>query len=223
MDKQQHFLPVGEAYDRWAPVYDAYDNPMVFMATQIVDRFSENASGLRVLEFGCGTGRNLAALSAQGAIVTGCDLSAGMLDVARLRTPDAELLLHDMTQTLPFADRRFDVSLFSLSLEHVQDLLAPLGEAKRVTKPGGRILIIEIHPFLSLSGSAAHFDEGDIEVRMPTFPHQFADYLSALAEVGLAVAECREWRPADVGNPVALESHKRGPEIPLTVELVLKV
>jgi malonyl-CoA O-methyltransferase len=124
-----------------------------------------------------------------------------------------------MRQRIPhIADGSIDLVLFCLSLEHVEELQAPIDEALRIVRPrGGRIAIVEIHPFLSFSGVAAHFDDGDDEVRMPAFPHPFAAYLNAFAARNLRVT-CREWRPRDIGNPPQLQGLKRGPDFPLSVE-----
>lgn len=219
------FLPVADAYDRWSSFYDAYDNPMVFMASEIVRRsLVPHVAGKDVFEFGCGTGRNLAMLEAAGAkSLTGCDLSEGMLSVARSKSPNLRLFQHDMSQQ-PVSNippRSMDLVLFSLTLEHVEDLAGPLLQARQMLRPTGRVAIIEIHPFLSLTGLAAHFDEGDDEVRMPAFPHQFQDYLNVLSIAGLRVEACREWRPVDVGNPPHLQGLKRGPQFPLTLQFLL--
>ena len=222
MSPQPLFLPVAEAYNRWSPFYDAYDNPMVFMAAEIVNRTLADITSLSVFEFGCGTGRNLAALAARGATPTaGCDLSEGMLTIARTRLPHARLFHHDMANPLPIPNDAFHRTLFSLTLEHLADLRAPLSEARRITKPDGRIHLIEIHPFYSLAGAAAHFDHQGQEVRMPTYPHQFENYLQTFHELGLSVTACREWKPADIGNPPQLQNLKRGPTTPLTLEFTL--
>lgn len=219
------FLSVAEAYDRWSSFYDAYDNPMVFMASEIVRRsLAPIVAGRDVFEFGCGTGRNLAALEAASASsMTGCDLSEGMLHAARAKSPNLRLFRHDMSKSPApgIADDSADLVLFSLTLEHLESLDAPLAEARRIVRPSGRVAVIEIHPFLSLSGLAAHFDDGDEEVRMPAFAHQFQDYLPAFRRAGLRVDACREWRPADAGNPPPLQGLKRGPLFPLTLEFQL--
>ena len=223
MEKSQILLPVAEAYDRWSAFYDSYDNPMVFMASRIVDQAMPAIAGQSIFEFGCGTGRNLAAFSANGAgAVGGCDLSEGMLNIAKARLPAAALFRHDMAQPAPLPDGAFDRTLFSLTLEHLPDLVPPLREARRITRPDGTIHIIEIHPFYSLTGVAAHFDHEATEVRMPTFPHQFEAYLNAFAGLGLHTVSCREWRPDDVGNPAPLQRLKRGPTTPMAVEFLLR-
>lgn len=214
------FLSVPDAYDRWARLYDTYDNPMVAAATRVLAGFG--APGESVYEFGCGTGRNLAALLQLGAShAAGCDLSAGMLEHARRRDPPLRLFQQDMAAPAPLPDASVDFALFSLTLEHVELLTPPLREARRLLNPNGRVLILEIHPFLSLTGVAAHFKDGDDEIHMPTYPHQFAAYCAAFTDAGLAIAHCREWRPCDFAPALTQKTFKRGADTPLLVEFQL--
>lgn len=216
-------LPVAEAYDRWAGHYDAQDNPMVFAASRVVETLGPRAAGADVVEFGCGTGRNLEALRRLGArSLTGCDISPGMLEKAAARDPSFRLVLQDAGARLPLPDASADLVLFSLVLEHVADLVPPLAEARRLLRPGGRAAVVEIHPFVSMAGVAAHFRDGDAVVEMPTVPHRFADWLTAIAAAGLHAAGCREWRPRDFAGPVPERALKRGPDTPLVVEFALE-
>jgi malonyl-CoA O-methyltransferase len=221
MAKTLH-LSVAEAYDRWAASYDGYDNPMVFGATRIVAELASASAARRIFEFGCGTGRNLQAFAeAGGAEFAGCDLSAAMLAAAEKRCPGALLFLQDMATPIPLPDGWADRVLFSLTLEHVEDVVAPLREARRLLRPGGRIDIVEIHPHLALDGVGAHFEEGGQVVTMPTVPHTFASYLNAFSEAGLHVCNCREWRPADFGSDLPAKVVKRGQARPLLVQFSL--
>lgn len=222
MPEASIFLSVDEAYDRWSSFYDSYDNPMVFAAGQIVSKLAEHTAGQDVIEFGCGTGRNLERLSQRGAAkAIGCDLSPGMLQKARVRDPNFVLFQQDMMQPMPLPDGSADLILFSLTLEHIGDLVPPLQEARRLLRSAGRIAVIEIHPFLSLGNVAAHFKDGEMVVQMPTFPHGFSDYINAIAEAGLSITGCREWRPRDFQGPVPNKVLKRGPDFPLLVEFSL--
>jgi malonyl-CoA O-methyltransferase len=215
------FLPVREAYDRWSAFYDTYDNPMVFLAGQAITAgLAGDVAGKSVFEFGCGTGRNLAVLrEAGGSTVQGCDLSEGMLAIARQRGFD--VFAHDMSEPLDAAGP-YDIVLFSLTLEHMQHVGVPLREACRILAQDGLVKIYEIHPYLSLSGVAAHFQDGSEEVRMPAYPHQFSTYLNAFSEAGLRVTDCREWRPRDAAVPLPLKASKRGPDFPMLVEFSLR-
>lgn len=216
-------LTVAEAYDRWSDAYDDYPNSLVFSATQVVAGLTLGVAGQDVVEFGCGTGRNLEILKQGGAAsLTGLDLSPGMLAKAAERNLGATLIEHDMTWPAPLPDACADLVLFSLTLEHIAAPAAPLREARRLMRPGGRITVVEIHPFLSLGGLAAHFILDGEQVEMPTWPHSFADHLNAFAQAGLVVAGCKEWRPRDLGPDTPERVFKRGADTPLVVEFSLK-
>lgn len=218
------FLPLVEAYDRWSEFYDQYDNPMVFGARRVLQRWCEYASGKAVVEIGCGTGRNLQLLKQSGArSVAGSDISAGMLAKAQNLDPELLLFHRDASEPLPIADGQADLVLFSLVLEHCSVLTAPLREAKRLLAPDGKIVLIEIHPFLSFLNVAAHFRDGRTVVTMPTFAHSFSDYLHAATEIGLRVSDSREWRPRDFGEEIPEKVLKRGPDVPLIIEFALQL
>lgn len=222
MTGSSSLLPVRQAYDRWSAVYDVYDNPMVSAAKDVVTGVAPMAQGRHVLELGCGTGRNLVVLSGAGAAsVTGCDLSAGMLAAARAKAPMLSLVSADVAEPLPFADGAADLVLFCLVLEHVAALGPPLREARRMLRPGGRVVIVEIHPDLAAQGVAAHFRDHDEVVHMPTFAHSLKDFAEAAAESGLMVERCRPWRPCDFSTPHP-KMRKRDQNGPFALEMVLE-
>lgn len=84
----------------------------------------------------------------QGAPVTVCDLTFGMLQVGRDRGLDRGIL-HGMNwvcgnaEALPFPDRSFDAYSIAFGLRNVTRIDAALAEARRVLKPGGRFLCLE--------------------------------------------------------------------------------
>lgn len=221
--KTRIFLDVETAYDRWAASYDAHDNPMVYAATAALERRLERFAGQSVAELGCGTGRNLAALTRAGASgVWGCDLSAGMLERAKEAAPDATLVQHDITRALPVETGRFDAALVSLAFEHVETLDRPAAELARIIRPGGFALILEIHPFMTLSGVGAHFPDGEHDIHMPSHPHSFSDWLAAFRHAGLAVIGCTEWRGRDFGPDAPVKLRERYAGTPFLVEWVLR-
>ena len=102
----------------------------------------------RILDVGCGSGPLLAALRDRGAIVTGIDKSAGMLELARRRLgDDADLLVAELGSPLPFPDDTFDDVTASLVLHYLEDWGPALAELRRVLKPGGRLIVSVNHPF----------------------------------------------------------------------------
>ena len=105
-------------------------------------------AGRRILDAGCGSGLLLAALRDGGAIVTGFDKSAGMIELARRRLgDDADLQVADLGSPLPFPDDTFDDVTASLVLHYLKDWRPTLAELRRVLKPGGRLIASVEHPF----------------------------------------------------------------------------
>ena len=104
-------------------------------------------AGLRLGPAVRGSGPLFAALRDRGAIVTGFDSSAGMLELARRRLgDDADLRVADLGSPLPFPDGAFDDVVASLVLHYLEDWAAPLAELRRVIKPGGRLIASVNHP-----------------------------------------------------------------------------
>lgn len=215
-------LEVRSAYELWSETYDTTDNPMTASVGYALATLKD-VSGADVIEFGCGTGRNLEYLCARGAgSLRGLDLSPAMLKLATRRVPSASLLEHDMTVPTPYERQSADLVLFSLTLEHIADLASPLREAARLVRPSGRVLIYELHPFASLHGSAAHFVHDGEVIGMPTHTHLFSDYINASTASGLRLCRSREWFARDFGDAASPEMLKRGPNATLIVELELR-
>jgi len=93
-----------------------------------------------VLEVGCGSGFGLAYLGERAAFAVGGDPTLGLLSEARTHLPDL-LLAQLSAERLPFKDGAFDVVLMLEMIYYVKDLDAALAEARRVLRPGGRLLI----------------------------------------------------------------------------------
>lgn len=96
--------------------------------------------GERVLDVAAGTGVSTRELTRSGAYVVGCDFSLGML---RSGSGTAVPLVAGDALRLPFGDAAFDAVTISFGLRNVVDVDAALAEFRRVTRPGGRLLIAE--------------------------------------------------------------------------------
>jgi SAM-dependent methyltransferase len=139
-------------YDSFAKAYSAENESNLFNAyyeRPEMLRLVGDVSGSRVLDAGCGSGPLTAALRDAGADVTGLDVSAAMVDLARERLgEDADLHVADLGAPLPFADDEFDHVIASLVLHYLEDWSGPLAELHRVLKPGGRLLLSVNHPVI---------------------------------------------------------------------------
>ena len=97
--------------------------------------------GERVLDLGCGAGRFVAALRAEGAYPVGVDLAEGALERARRNVPGADLRLLGADGTIPLDDSSIDVVWCSEVLEHVPDTAGLLSEIRRVLATRGTLLV----------------------------------------------------------------------------------
>jgi ubiquinone/menaquinone biosynthesis C-methylase UbiE len=141
-----------DGYDSIAEAYSAEN------ATSLMNAYYErpamldlvgDVAGLRVLDAGCGSGPLSAALRDRGAVVTGVDASAGMVELARRRLGvGGDVRVADLADPLPFSDGAFDVVTASLVLHYLRDWGPVLGELRRVLVPGGRLVVSVEHPFV---------------------------------------------------------------------------
>lgn len=136
---------VRRLYDRLAGRYDkliAVSEKVLFGDGR---RWVGARAGGDVLEVAVGTGRNFPFYPA-GIRLTGIDLSPAMLEVARRRARelgrDVDLRVAD-AEALPFPDARFDTVVFTLALCTIPDDRRAVAEARRVLRPGGRLVWLE--------------------------------------------------------------------------------
>ena len=99
----------------------------------------QGAGQARILDAGCGSGRNMVELARRGA-VTGIELAAPSLQAARARDV-GRVLPGSLDDPLPFDDGAFDLAVALDVLEHVADDRGALCELARVLVPGGRLLV----------------------------------------------------------------------------------
>lgn len=97
--------------------------------------------GTQYLDAGCGAGMAAEMAAARGAEVSGIDAADALLAIARARVPRADFRQGDLEQ-LPFADGAFDVVTGFNSFQYAGNPGAALADARRVTKPGGSVVVV---------------------------------------------------------------------------------
>ena len=118
-----------------------------------VQRILQAGPGDRVLDLAAGTGTSSVTFAETGADVVACDFSLGMLQAGQARQAKGDPF---QTKTrgrvafaagdalrLPFADRAFDAVTISFGLRNVHGTRDALEEMRRVTRPGGRLVVCE--------------------------------------------------------------------------------
>jgi SAM-dependent methyltransferase len=177
----------------WAELHEHYVNPAYLAAFDAL----EVGHGTRLLDVGCGAGGALRIAADRGAVVTGIDAAPAFVEIVQRRIPGANVVCGEL-QSLPFADDSFDVVTGFNSFQYAADPPAALSEARRVTRPGGRILALVWSP-KEMCELAPHLESlGKLMPRPPAnAPGPFAlcgrDALEEFfATAGLTVAEIRD-------------------------------
>ena len=152
---QEMFNHISSRYDRanrWLSL--GLDQPW----RQTLTHHLPKKQNLSLLDIATGTGDQMIALFDSKTVehAIGIDLSEKMLEIARIKlskTPyshSVEFLLGN-AESLPFKEPQFDVCSISFGLRNMKNPLLALTETYRVTKSGGRCLILEFsmphHPF----------------------------------------------------------------------------
>jgi ubiquinone/menaquinone biosynthesis C-methylase UbiE len=187
-------------YQQLSAGYDAEAGGGLFATDEpiVADYLSGRKPGV-ALDAACGTGRFAEFLSARGHRVIGVDSSPDMLAYARRRVPDGEFRLGELDR-LPLSDDSVDVITCALALEHVPRLEPVLAEFARVLRPGGDLVISDVHHELITRGSVmtVRGPAGELWIAA-TYRHQLGDYLRPALSLGFQVRRCEEPRAAPTG------------------------
>jgi demethylmenaquinone methyltransferase / 2-methoxy-6-polyprenyl-1,4-benzoquinol methylase len=140
---------VSAMFDRVAERYDLLNDVLSLGRDRwwrrVVAAAVRAQPGDRVLDVAAGTGTSSRALAGTGAYCVACDFSLGMLQVGarRRRGPEPVGFVAGDALVLPFRDGTFDAVTISFGLRNVTDTGGALAEMRRVTRPGGRLVICE--------------------------------------------------------------------------------
>jgi ubiquinone/menaquinone biosynthesis C-methylase UbiE len=163
-----------------------------------------------VLDAACGTARHGVRIARRGHRLTGVDRSSDMLARARAKLPQATFLEGEL-EALPLEDAAFDAVVCGLVLVHLRQLEDAMAELARVLRPGGRLIVSDVHPMPILLGWQAQFRTADGSAAfMRLHPHLLSEYIAAAAGAGLSVAACAE--PALTPESVVTPAGEHLPE-----------
>lgn len=148
---------VDELFEAGAPYYETICRIMSLGTGESYRRRAlRNAgleAGMRILDVATGTGlmlRSAAAMSGENGLAVGLDPCVAML--RECQQSCVAPLIRGIGEFLPFADSSFHMLSMGYALRHVADLRALFEEYRRVLKPGGKLLILEMTPRQSAVG-----------------------------------------------------------------------
>jgi demethylmenaquinone methyltransferase/2-methoxy-6-polyprenyl-1,4-benzoquinol methylase len=140
-------------FDRIARIYDPLNSVMTAglhhrWRTRAAD-LAQLAPGARALDVACGTGDlaiELARRVGPGGEVVACDFSEKMLELARAKAADTSTVRFEWANALelPYGDDEFAAATVGFGVRNFSDLERGLSELRRVVRPGGRVVILEM-------------------------------------------------------------------------------
>ena len=182
-----------DGYALWSKTYDAPLRLFFIEQPAMHALFATLDAGI-VLDAACGTGRHSIELARRGHQVIGVDGSQAMLELARAKVPGGDFRHGDLV-ALPVDANAVDAVVCALALVHLPALDGVMAEFARVLRPGGRVIISDVHPFLVTLGWQAQFkSEGGGAGFMRLHSHLLSDYAAAAAAAGLRIRSLQEPR-----------------------------
>ena len=190
---EQRATRVNDLFTAIAPRYDLLNDLQSFgLHRAWKRRLAELARvrpGERALDVCCGTGDIAQALAKCGADVVGLDFSEPMLRIAnekskvqspksKVRTPE---FLRGDAQQIPFADNSFEIVTIGYGLRNLASWETGLRELQRVTKPGGRLLVLDFGKPDNVLWRAAYF--GYLKLFVPILGRLFCGNAAAYAYI----------------------------------------
>jgi ubiquinone/menaquinone biosynthesis C-methylase UbiE len=164
--------------------------------------------GATVLDMGCGAGHASFAAAQHAHVVVAYDIAPQMLATvaaaAKERGLDNIRTQQGAAETLPFDDASFDWVISRMSAHHWHDVPKALAEVRRVLKPGGRVLFIDIagidHPLLDTHIQAVEVLRDASHIR----DYRADEWLAYFTAAGFRATIRERWRlPIEFASWVA--------------------
>ena len=195
MDREEKMNSTQKNYDEWSSQYDLNENPTRDLDRKVTIQTLSNYDFCRVLELGCGTGKNTEWLITQSSHVIGLDFSEGMLVKARnkIKSDKVTFIKSDLNNEWAVNDNSFELVTINLTLEHIKELDPIFTQAFSKLKDNGKLFICELHPKKQLDGSKARFSESGSETVLDVYQHLEKDYIRSAENAGFKLIEKRDW------------------------------
>jgi len=184
-----------DSYNTWAYQYDNNINPTRDLDKIITKQFLSKIDFFKVLELGCGSGKNSEWLISKAEKLVCLDFSKNMLDLARnkIKTDKVTFINTDLNDDWPVNDNSFDLATINLTLEHIEILDHIFNSLFMKLTQGGKCFVCELHPKKQLAGSKAQFEENGIEIVLNVFQHTEQDYIQSAEKEGFKLLTKENW------------------------------
>ncbi len=188
-------MSISKDYNKWANIYDENNNKTRDLDALATKRMLSNYSFKKVLELGCGTGKNTLWLLEHADEIIGLDFSEEMLKKAteKIKNKSVSFLLTDLNDPWPISSNYFDLVTCSLTLEHIASIAEFFKKAYNALQKGGQFFISELHPIKQYLGSKAQFESNVGRIDLEVYPHHLSDYLDTAKHIGFTLVALQEF------------------------------
>jgi len=182
-----------DAYDRWAESYDQVMNKTRDLEQIAAKDSLEKADFEKVIEIGCGTGKNTVWIAEKCKVLLAVDFSEEMMNIARQKIDSShvQFLKADITRAWNF--HKATLITCSLVLEHIQNIEFVFGEVAKTLENEGCFYVCELHPYKQLQASRAKFEHEGQLIQLEYFVHHISDYFTAAQKNGMKCIRLQEW------------------------------
>lgn len=214
-------IAAADGFRLWAADYDAAPNPLLALEARILSERLSLAPGTRFLDAGCGTGRWMTWVQAQGAKAFGIDSCREMLVQAEHKPGlEGRSALADIN-AIPLQDGAFDIAICSFTMAYVPSPATAFREMARVSR---RLIVSDLHPDAVRAGWTRSFRSGDRSFDLRHFNHSAADLDRHAHAAGLkpqwrlqaTFGEPERWIFARAGKEEAFEKSRAVPAVSIT-------
>ena len=192
-------MSISEAYNSWASQYDSNENKTRDLDKIATIKTLSKYDFNKVLELGCGTGKNTKWLIGKAETVVGIDFSKNMLQKAKekITSNKVTFLQADITKKWSFKNESFDLITSSLTLEHIKNLDFIYKEAHQKLKQDGLFFICELHPFKKYIGSKARFETENGTEELEVYTHHISEFMQIAKKNHFNLITLNEWFDED--------------------------
>jgi len=187
---------IKNAYNLWAEQYDTNINKTRDLESVSLRETLQDIDFKNCLEIGCGTGKNTVWLTSKAENIIAVDFSEKMLSVAKgkVQSDKVDFIQSDITQEWNFVNNeKFDLTIFSLILEHVEELEQIFEKLNQVVAAKGYVYISELHPFKQYNGSKAKFETDKGFQTVTCFTHHISDFTRNASKYGFNIVKIEEY------------------------------
>lgn len=189
-------MHIKTAYNIWSEQYDTNKNKTRDLEAISLREILSDMPFNDCLEIGCGTGKNTEWLASHCNHILAIDFSDKMLEKAKTKVlaTNVHFIQADINLEWNFIDgKQFDLAVFSLVLEHIENLDCIFEKLAQAIKPNGYVYISELHPFKQYTGSKAKFETETGTQTLTCYTHHISDFLTSAQKHGFELISLNEF------------------------------